>query len=659
MFNKIVLAIGLSATSTFSLAQTNTWEIQRLGLTDSAFTRSDGYQYSYAQFLNEQGRAAGYSTLYSGLTVAGQASWVYNGNSTQRIGLTGSGYIRADGYAYSTISYLANQGQVFGLSQRYNNSSDLGKATWLFDGTTTKRLGFYDSLHTRNDGYQESLVYTPNQLGQALGWSTRYNSTTGNEIGRTTWFYNGNSVAQVGLTGSAFTGPNGQHYTTATMNNLGQVAGSTYGVTTTSYRGEYAWFYNGSQTVQIGLTGSQFSLSNGVQSQGVGTITDEGLVFGYATIYSSPNWGYAAWVYDSNNNSTTRLGLTGGAFTSTDGSEDSFVRRAAAHYAAGESRRYSGSTTNGQSAWIYNLQNSSYQSLGLVDSTHIRSTDGWQVHQIEKMNSHGQVVGNSDRFSGADYVGQSAWLYDGIQNIQIGLNDSSHTSAGGDHFSQAVALNEQGQVAGYSSRTIGQGGYSAWIYDGSETKQIGLTGEGYATAGNYEKSLVEQLNNQGQVTGFSERYSGSQYLGQSAWFYDTETGQLFDLTQSVSVSNGFAFSEIEYLGEDGLALGSYMSFDGNGTYLGSRAFYFTVAGGSFDITSMLLASGLDISTEGWAPLANAIRGNGLGQVLGQGTVGNNSQGVYLLTPVSQVPVPASAWLFGSALFGMLRLTRRK
>ena len=57
-------------------------------------------------------------------------------------------------------------------------------------------------------------------------------------------------------------------------------------------------------------------------------------------------------------------------------------------------------------------------------------------------------------------------------------------------------------------------GNDAWLYTGTGTIQLGFTGAGYEQSNNgHRVSYVSALNNQGQVAGYSNRYSGVTYLG--------------------------------------------------------------------------------------------------------------------------------------------------
>jgi hypothetical protein len=201
-------------------------------------------------------------------------------------------------------------------------------------------------------------------------------------------------------------------------------------------------------------------------------------------------------------------------------------------------------------------------------------------------------------------------------------------------------------------------GYSAWYFDGTTTRNIGLTDA--AHTGNYVRnSFPNQINENGQVAGFSKRYDGTTELGQSSWLYDPLLDQTFELTLSTR-SDGYAWTEISYLGQDGLVLGAYQSFDSFDNDLGQRAFYYTIDEGLHDL-GFFVDGGL--AANGWDWLARSLRSNSTRQILGYGKLSSQTggQSVYLLTP-GTIPEPATlalsvlTWLAVAAR--RLRCTKR-
>jgi len=602
--------------------------LMNIGLTEAEYTRNDGYRSSFASFLNEAGQVAGSSRRYDNITGAdlGRSAWLYNGTGTVNIGLTDAQHTRDDGYRSSGTVFLNEAGQVAGVAGYYDYDYAYpppdyeeypGLSAWLYNGTSTLRIGLTDAEHTRNDGYQRSELAGFNEAGQVAGSSFRFDTTTGADLGNSVWIYNGSTTVNIGLTDAEHTRTDGYRFSNyecndeaVCFNEAGQMLGSAwrYDSTTGADLGLSAWLYNGTGTVNIGLTDAEHTRNDGFR------------------------WNYG-----------DRLNQAGDV--------------------AGESMRFDPATgvQIGKSAWLYN--GSSALRIGLTDAEHTRN-DGYQRSLTYHLNEAGQVAGTSSRYdsaTGAD-LGSSAWLYNGTTTVNIGLTDAEHTRNDGYRYSSPYFLNEVGQVAGRASRyddaTGASLGSSAWLYNGTGTVNIGLTDTEHTRDDGYRHSEVTHLNEAGQAAGYSRRYNNTTgaSLGLSAWLYDMTIDQTFAIDLSVS-SNGFARSGIAYLDDNGLALGSYYLFDADDSILGFRAFAFTVEDGAFDLGA-LVDGGL--SDAGWEYLADAFMANDLGQILGYGLLSDGiSEMSYVMTPVSAVPIPAAVWLFCTGLLGLVGMARRK
>ena len=153
----------------------------------------------------------GYSNRYSTTGISlGQDSWFYNGSSTQQIGLVGTNYSYAASggtYQESYPQWLNTVGQVMGYSNRYSTAGNsLGQDSWFYNGSSTQQIGLLGTNYSYaalGGTYQFSYPEQLNTAGQVIGVSGRYDSA-GNNLGYDSWFYNGSSTQQIGLTGTNY-----------------------------------------------------------------------------------------------------------------------------------------------------------------------------------------------------------------------------------------------------------------------------------------------------------------------------------------------------------------------------------------------------------------------------------------------------------------------
>ena len=126
------------------------YDILNIGLTGSEHTRNDGYQFVIANQLNEAGQVRGYSQRYNGGAVnLGLSAWLYDGTTTLNIGLTGSEYTRSDGFQYSVYQQLNEAGQVSGASARYN-----GGMNHAYSAKHGRQYRYYVCYRAQQYGWQ-------------------------------------------------------------------------------------------------------------------------------------------------------------------------------------------------------------------------------------------------------------------------------------------------------------------------------------------------------------------------------------------------------------------------------------------------------------------------------------------------------------------------
>ncbi|HJP38520.1 MAG TPA: hypothetical protein QF499_05225 [Gammaproteobacteria bacterium] len=202
-------------------------------------------------------------------------------------------------------------------------------------------------------------------------------------------------------------------------------------------------------------------------------------------------------------------------------------------------------------------------------------------------------------------------------------------------YSRGHGINDAGEIAGRAS-----------ISDFEDSNKHQATWDASGTisfhntfAGTY--STAQQINNNGIAVGLA-------YDSTSVFQFDRATvwdGSVYHFMDDLGSGFGRAWS----INDAGVIVGH--SYEAGGLVNNDK-----LATVSFDGQSVIKLSTLVDNLTGWTVLSNAYDVNELGQIVGYGTY-NGEERAFLLTPTA-VPVPAAAWLFGSAL-GLLGWMRRR
>ena len=530
-------------------AQTS-YNVKTIGLTDSEHTRDDGYKRSRATLANELGSAAGWADRFQGgNTSLGLSAWLYDGSSTSILGFTDGEHTSDTGYKISIARQLNNSGAAIGRSFRYEGGiASTGQTAWLYDGGSTQNIGLTDGEHTRDDGYKYSATAQLNESGLVIGTSNRYQGSL--PFGETAWLRDGSGTHNIGLIDGEHTRDTGTRSSRATqLSESGKVIGWSRRFNGGSpLLGQSAWVRDGSVTQNIGLVDSTHTHNDGTKVSSATDVNETGWVSGWSFRYSSStpsgqSFGQTAWLY--NGTSTSDIGLSDSGHTRSDGFRNSGALQVnESGTAVGYAFRYDGAASRGQTAWLYD--GTSHTGLGLTDSEHTDSA-GTMLSATTHLNESGSVIGLSRRYdSGSSFFGNSAWLFDGTSTQKIGVTDSVHTRDDGFRFSSATHLNETGSVIGYSDRFAGGStdlGQTAWVFDSAEDSMIEFLFS--ETSAGFAFSDATYLGDDGVVLGSYTLFDGNDTdLGSRAFYYSFDDGT-HDLGSLID--GGLSFSDWELL----------------------------------------------------------------------------------------------------------------
>lgn len=443
------------------MANVSTGVTARVGFFDSGYTQDfSGYQES--RITSFQGRyAAGTSVKYNGGREQGTAAWVADALTgvTTRVGFFGSEYTQVGGSdpgRQFSGGLLDQSGYVAGSSAKFNGEFSNGSAAWVMNvtGGPTTRIGFYGSEYTdAQNGYQISQVSRIDG-GYVAGTSQKYDGTRS----QVAWLANATTAAttRVGLIGAEFTANGGSQngYQSSEVTHLqsGYAGGHSTTFSGSTEVGTASWLADAATglTKRVGLMGAASTTNDRI------SILNDGYAAGFSTKQNGASFnGNAAWVANADTGVTARVGLFDNRYTQVGGSDDGYqfsgVSGIVGGYAYGFSQAFSGTTYNGDTAWIYDLDDNVLNPIMLSQ----RGSDGYSNSYIIELSQNGLALGGYTLFDqGGAELGDRAFIWtpaDGALDlgslISGGLSEAGWSLLSAAHFADPIT----GTIYGYGN----------------------------------------------------------------------------------------------------------------------------------------------------------------------------------------------------------------
>lgn len=373
----------------------------QLGLL-SGYSGQYGYQVHQFRLQNEAGQVAGTSRRFTGLSTSlGDDTWVWNGSTTVRINPTAGEYTSSGGNRDSTATHQNEAGTVAGFARRYTGASTVnGGDVFVWNGTATTIVGLLDAAHTGASGYRFSQTEgtgTPlSSEGRVIGITFRVLGTN-TQNGWDAWVYDGTTTHPIGLAGPGYTGSNGyQQGNPRFLLTTGRVAGISSRISgVNTNEGYQSWVYDGTTTVPIGLAGGVYTSSTGRLESSVTNLNQRGRAAGVATRYSgSTAIGFGGFFW--NGTSTVPIGLSGGAYTASSGYQDGSPLAIDEHdHVLGSQKRFTATgAQNGESGFYFDPTTGTSHDIGAGVTDLVRAADNYAFLRPVWLTEEGIALGH-------------------------------------------------------------------------------------------------------------------------------------------------------------------------------------------------------------------------------------------------------------------------
>jgi hypothetical protein len=592
---------------------------------------------SNARFMNTQGQAVGYVFLGDSVP-AEDAAWFFDPavGSSRQIGL----FNRSDLQIRTANDFplaINDAGLVAGIWD-----SGIGGAPrylWAYDPRTnhTERIGLFDSAHATGVDHT-SEFNALSESGHIVGTANQ----RGHRDGRSVWQYDSSTgvTTRLGIYDSLHTRASGEQYSRFTlMNELGFVGGDSYAEWMTP-DGQTAamtgWIFDPYTRVthKVGLSQNGGTTPEALLSDSVSHISPAGFALGS----SGRNLDIQMpWIHELGGSASVRLGFYDDNHTLSNNRQFSeIVAFDDAGRVAGHSRRSAGSQN--KSAWLYERSTGQTTRLGLLGSQYFAGgSNGRHESRIVAMNDNGFVIG-ATRNAGASpgNIEFAAWIFDPTTRMTKPIGQRAAVDAA-IRFNYPRAINSRQQVVGGDDRAW-------WFYDPQASGDGIFINPRDAAHGDAE---MDFLSESGYVVGHSNRLSG----GQSSWFFDPVSRQTTLLSFSQR-NDGTAFTSVDYLSEDGVAIGLYDLYDGN-ALLGRRPFMWSQLLGFHDLSDLIVTGSDPFAWKGFIYQLTHVDPK---LIAGLGRLPDGQLVPFILTAI---PEPATSSLLLVSLAAVVAMFRRK
>mgnify|MGYP001474368100 CR=1 FL=1 len=483
---------------------------RRIGLIDAAHTSGQGAQVSQPRTrIASSGRVAGQSTRYLGNSTFGYSAWIADVESaaTTRVGLFDAEHTAASGLQFAQPVSISDTGAVFGFSVRFSGSLITGRSAWIDPiGSGPVHIGLIDAEHTNSGGYKSSVIRAANAQGLAIGSSIRYSGTS--SAGASAWLYDGDSTRRLGFTDADHTRADGRKNSLArSLTPSGYVSGaSTRYLSTTNQTGQSAWLYDPTDqsTTRIGAFDTIHTRADGMQHSEPLITLDGGLVGGTSRRYDGmASLGNSIWIHAD---TTSHIVSPGDALhTRADGTREAMLSAITTFgRAAGTAARYDGAIAKGHSAWIYDPASDTTSIVGLFDADH--SSGGFHESSLLTLTDT-FAVGTTERQSGFD--GSTLWFHDLASDTTTPL--IFDTAIDGRYATSVFTTTNAGEVIGayanYDGNTYTRD--RLFIWDAMQGfRDLELATDAFDPNWIALNSVVATANGSGLISGNGEYRSG-------------------------------------------------------------------------------------------------------------------------------------------------------